>query len=341
MSQKTEGLTALSRRQVLQIVAAGGAVGVAWKLGLPGGADAQPVTETRALMGTTVHLTVVGADRDAAAAAVRDTLDRMSGLESRLSRYRADSEVGRLNAEGAIGDAGDDLLALLRLGADLHRRGEGAFDLTVQPLLDLYRDHLAEHHVLPPKTAVEERRALVDGGAVLVDGRSVRFGKPGMALTLDGIGKGYIVDRAIDELRRHGFGDVLVEAGGDLVAAGGRTANRPWRLGIRRPRPGMKRMLRIDARDRAVATSGDYLQPFTPDFTVHHILDPRTGVSAPELASSTVIAPNAALADGLATLTMVAGSARSRELLEEMDGCEGCFIAKDLTVTRTSGFRTL
>ena len=103
----------------------------------------------------------------------------------------------------------------------------------------------------------------------------------------------------------------------------------------------MANMLTIDAKDRAVATSGDYMQPFTPDYRLHHILDPRTGVSAPELCSSTVIAPNAALADGLATLTMVAGATKGRAILEDLEGCEGCFIGKDLEVTKTSGFRTV
>jgi thiamine biosynthesis lipoprotein len=100
-------------------------------------------------------------------------------------------------------------------------------------------------------------------------------------------------------------------------------------------------VLRFDASDRAVATSGDYLQPFVPDCSLHHILDPRTGTSAPELASSTIVAPTAALADGLATLTMVIGSERGRALIEELADCEACFIGKDLTVTRTSGFRTI
>ena len=341
MSSHNEGPAVLNRRQVLRIVAVGGAVGVAWKLGFSRGVGVAPVTESRTLMGTTVNLTVIGPDREAAVAAVQATLDRMAALESRLSRYRDDSEVGRLNRAGTLTEAGDDLLALLRLGRELHDAGDGAFDITIQPLLDLYRDHLAVQHTLPAADAIADRRGLIDGHAVLVEGRSVRFARPGMAITLDGIGKGYIVDRAVDELSAHGFHKVLVAAGGDLVAAGEQAPRRPWRLGIRRPRPGMKTMLRIDAHDRAVATSGDYMQPFTTDFSVHHILDPRTGTSAPELASSTITAPDAARADGLATLTMVLGAERSVDLLDGMDGCEGCFIGKDLRITRTPGFRTL
>jgi thiamine biosynthesis lipoprotein len=341
MSNKKERPQVLSRRQVLRIVAVGGAAGLAWKLGLPGGNRSESISVTRQIMGTTLHLTVAGDDRESAQAAVDATLERMLALEARLSRFRDDSEVGMLNRDGSIADAGDDLIAVLRLGRELSEKGDGAFDVTVQPLLSLYRDHLARHQSLPDKAAIEARLFLVDYRALRVTGRRVSFDRPGMALTLDGIGKGYIIDRGVETLKAHGFPNVLVEAGGDLVASGTKAGQKPWRIGIRRPRPGMRSMLRIDATDRAVATSGDYLQPFTPDRATHHILDPRTGRSAPELASCTVVAPDAALADGLATLTMVLGSARSRELIESMPHCEGCFIAKDLTVTRTSGFRTL
>ena len=338
MSASNHENRVVSRRQVLRIVAVGGiAAGTAWKFATSRPAPASAVTETRSLMGTTVNLTVLGPDERASRAAVEATLARMESLEGALSRYRDDSQVGRLNRDGAIDDAGEDLLALLELGRELHARSDGAFDVTVQPLLDLYRAGGA----LPDDAAIAACLPRVDASAVRVEGSRVRFDRPGMKITLDGIGKGYIVDRAVDELRGRGFENVLVEAGGDLVASGTKAGDRPWRLGIRRPRSGMKKMLLVDARDRAIATSGDYMQPFTPDYRLHHILDPRTGVSANELASSTVLAPNAALADGLATLTMVAGARRASAILEAMDGCEGCFIGKDLTVTKTPGFRTL
>ena len=82
------------------------------------------------------------------------------------------------------------------------------------------------------------------------------------------------------------------------------------------------------------------MQSYTEDYTRHHIVDPRTGHSAPELASSTVIAPNAATADALSTLTLVLGPAAGRDLLETLPGCEGYFVSKQLEITRTTGFVT-
>lgn len=328
-----------SRREVLRILAVGGAAGiVSWRLGLWDGGRLHPIRRTRTLMGTVVHLTVAADDPAAAAAAADATLGRMADLESRLSAYRADSDVGRLNREGRLDLASDALLDVLRVADRIGRLGDGAFDITVQPLLDLYRDSQQATGSLPAAATIEGVRALVGQRRLLVEGRAVRFERDGMRLTLDGVGKGYIIDRAIDVLRAHGLTDVLVEAGGDLVASGGKAPGTAWQIGIASPRPGLGSMARFDACDRAVATSGDYMQPFANDFSQHHILDPRTGYSSPELASATVLAPDAATADALATLVMVLGSRRGRALLEDLPGCEGYLIGKNLEVTRTSSF---
>jgi len=325
-----------SRRDVLRILAVGGAAGVAWKLGLFGRAALQPVTRSRVLMGTVVRLTVLGDDRDAAAAAADATLERMADLEALLSRHRDDSEVSQLNAGRKIDRASDALLDVLRLADRISRLGDGAFDVTVQPVLDLRRGRRE-----PGAEEIDRVRERVDYRAIRITDRSVALERPEMGITLDGIGKGYVVDRGVDVLKTLGFTDVFVEAGGDLVASGDKGDGVPWRVGIRAPRAGLKLQATFDARDRAVATSGDYMQPFNRGYTQHHIVDPRTGHSAPELASSTVIAPDAATADALATLVMVLGPQRGRELLEDLAGCEGYLISKELEVTRTSGFKVV
>ncbi len=324
-----------TRRDALRIIALGGAAGVAWKLGLfdrnPG-----PVTRSRVMMGTEVTLKLVGDDREALEAAADATLERMSELEALLSRYRPDSEVSRLNTSGRLEDPSPALLDVLELADRVWRMGDGGFDITIQPVLDLYGDSPDGR---PSDDRIAAALAQVGFDAVKFDPETVRLDRPGMSLTLDGIGKGYVVDGGLAVLKGRGFPDVFIDAGGDLVAHGVKDADTPWRIGIRNPRPGMSLQARFDATDVCVATSGDYMQPFTEDHSQHHILDPRSGRSAPELASSTVIAPSAALADALATLTMVLGSRKSRELLEELPGCEGYFVSKELSVVRTSGFR--
>ena len=125
-----------------------------------------------------------------------------------------------------------------------------------------------------------------------------------------------------------------VDGGGDV-----RLSGRPWTMGVAHPRQAGSLLGKLEVSQGAIVTSGDYYRYFEKDgVRYHHILDPRTGYSAPELASSTVTAPDGATADGLATLTMVLGASKGRELLEELPGCEGYFVSKDLEVTRTSGF---
>lgn len=97
-------------------------------------------------------------------------------------------------------------------------------------------------------------------------------------------------------------------------------------------------LLTVKTESMAVATSGDYYQPFSPDFLYHHIINPHTGFSSPELASCTVTAPDAAQADALATACMVLGKQNSMDLLVSMPDCEGLFISKDLTTWKTDGF---
>jgi len=335
MVAQSEKRVVPSRRAVLRILAAGGAAGVAWKLGLFERFRGQAITRSRMLMGTMVNLTVLG-DRDEAAAAAESTLARMAELEALLSRHRDDSELSRLSATGRVDAPSRALLEVLRLADRVSGMGDGAFDVSVQPVLDLY----GGNQPLPAQEAIEHAVGSVDHRALRISDDVIELSRPGMRLTLDGVGKGYIVDRGLEVLRDRGFNNVFVEAGGDLVASGRRDGSVPWRVGIRHPRAGFSLQARFDASDIAVATSGDYMQAYTEDYSRHHIVDPRTGRSAPELASSTVIAPNAATADALSTLTLVLGPRAGRDLLETLPGCEGYFVSKQLEITRTTGFLT-
>ena len=328
----------LNRRTFLQIVAVAGAAGA---LRFPSLGMAEPemhsVIKSQPMMGTVLNLIVYSPDRDQAEEAVQATTNHMLAIEKRLSRFRDDSEVAVLNRTGSLTAAGDDLMAVLNLAQKINRKSSGAFDITVLPLLDLYQN--STHSPEERLSLLKDRVHLVGQDNLRLTDRRVVLQKPGMGITLDGIGKGYIVDQGTATLGKHGFDRVYVEAGGDLLVKGDKAANIPWRIGLQNPRPKVARKLVvIEAENLAVATSGDYYQPFTPDLSLHHILNPRTGVSSPELASCTITAPNGALADGLATTCMVLGSNDAIDLLDSFPGCEGYFVTKDLRVRKTSGF---
>ena len=218
----------------------------------------------------------------------------------------------------------------------------GAFDITVKPLVDLYQAHQREGMRVPSDDAIQATLDRVDYHKIRMEDRTIAFLAPGMAITLDGIAKGFIVDAGVEELRRRHFTDVLVEAGGDLMASGGRGSRGAWRIGIQPPRESIQQTLaRMEVRNQAVATSGDYMQPFSPDLEHHHIISPLTGYSMKALASATVVAPSAMLSDALATALMAMDQAEGLELVESLPGCEAMVVTKNLAFVQTSGFSKL
>jgi len=331
--------TSVSRRQFLQIVGVGGVAGMAaLKLGLGATAASETVTETRLLMGTVVNLTLISADRATARAAITACFEHMSRLELVMSRHQADSQLSQLNQDGYLDTPDSHLVDLLRLALEMSVVTHGAFDVTIKPLVDLYQQR-QQTGMLPDSDSLSVALERVNYHWVVLNDDHIAFERPGMGITLDGIAKGYIVDRGMDILREYGFLDVLVEAGGDLLAFGAQQSMQPWQIGIQSPRRGGARILRaFGVKDRAVATSGDYFQPYTPDYQEHHILDPRSGHSAPDIASATVVADSCTQADVLATALMVMDLPRGMVLAEELPGVEALVIAKSGSVYQTDGF---
>ncbi|PID72189.1 MAG: twin-arginine translocation pathway signal protein [Desulfobulbus propionicus] len=331
-----DGKPAFERRKFLKIVAVAGAAGALyhlqpWEL-LNKGAV---VRESRIMMGTQINLIVCGPDKESCYEAVDTTLSRMAEVASVLSRHSSTSELSVLNQTGAVANPSSDLYSVLSLAQDIARMTAGAFDVTILPLLALYdKEHI------PEKNTVRSTLDLVDYTALKVEKDQIAFGKKGMGVTLDGIGKGYAVDQGVEALQQAGFPNVYVEAGGDLMVTGSKPKQEPWRIGIRNPRPEHPdAMLSFEIKQpMAVATSGDYMQWFTRDRKHHHIIDPRTGRSPLELASATVTGPNVVLADGLATAAMVLGPEKTLALLETTEQCEGLLFDKELRRYQTSGF---
>lgn len=329
----------ITRRQFLHITAFTAAAGLAWKAGLEWMNEPASVTETRLLMGTVVNLTVVGADQTAARGAIVACLDHMQQLENILSRFKPESQLAQLNRAGAVENADPALCTLIRLANAVSEQSAGAFDITIKPLIDLYAQTQQLNGTLPPADKIAAAQQCVDYRQLQVDNATVAFLRPNMAITLDGIAKGYIVDEGIAILRAHGLTNVIVEAGGDLLAAGRKTANTPWQIGVQSPRAEQSGYLaRVSLEDQAIATSGDYMQTYSPDFRHHHIIDPRTGYSSPELSGVTVLSSSAAQADALATAVMVLGLDAGQALIRKLPGCEALFVTKTLDIVTTSGF---
>jgi FAD:protein FMN transferase len=262
------------------------------------------------LMGTLVGVTVRGDDPSILENLVREIFAEMKRLECILSEWSLASAVSRVNdaAETAPVQVPAELIEVLLVADRVARATEGAFDATWAPLAKLWSLDAPDFHP-PTPAAVEATRQLVDYRDVVIDApqRKVLLRRRGMRLGLGGIAKAYIAQQAADFAVLNGARDVLIDAGGDLVARG-RNGRRPWSVGIRTPWSPVQLVAAVELRDQAVATSGDY-EHFIKmaGRRYHHLLDPRTGWPASKCRSATVVAASGAVADALSTALFVLG----------------------------------
>jgi len=267
---------------------------------------AQPRHEfTELHMGVAVRLVLHAADTAAAREAARAAYGRIAALEQVFSDYRAGSELRQLARRA--GDPGwtpvsPELAAVLDAARQVAAATEGAFDPTIGPLVALWRESRTSGR-LPDAVRLRAARALVDWRQLEVDsGRgAVRLARPGVGLDLGGVAKGYILGQALDVLRRHGAGAALVEAGGDIVLGEAPPGRAGWDVGL----AGLDAGLLTGV---AIATSGTGEQWVEIDGRRYaHLIDPRTGLGLTRPVQVSVIGPDPAVADALATALAVLG----------------------------------
>jgi thiamine biosynthesis lipoprotein len=326
--------TTFTRRDMLKITAVAGTLALGGKLvancWLP---RPQTIRETRTLMGTIINLALVTDDKRAGRAVIEAAFAEMERLIDLFDHRHPEAQLAILNRDGQLPKPAPELVDLMNLALGYGRLTNGAFDITVKPVID----------ALKSDGGNQEATRLVDYRKVAVNNDMIAFNQPGMAVTLDGIAKGRVVDGAVTVLQANNFSDILVEAGGDLWGQGQRLDGAPWRVGVANPRPTAETAVLaiFPVTTQAAATSGDYQNSFTPDFALHHIVDPATAVSPLELASATVIAPSAADADALSTALMVMGPDKGLALAKRLPHVEALLVAKDLQIYRSRGFPAL
>ena len=228
----------------------------------------------------------------------------------------------QLNASGSLRDLPVVAVDVISAASRVHQRTGGPFDPTVLPMVE----------ALEKGAGMEDARALVGMGRVRMDGRTVRFGREGMKMSLDGIAKGYIADLGAKHLLRAGVRDFLINAGGDIVAHGSK-AGKPWKVAVENPGKyeGRTAYPAVCAlKGQAMATSGNY-ESAAKGFG--HLIDPlgRKGVRP---VSATVIAPTAMEADALATALCV--MEKPLAFIESMPHTSCCLIMPDGSVLRSS-----
>lgn len=288
-------------------------------------------------MGTTYNVKIIGdGDEAAAKKAVADALE---SVNSRMSTYKSDSELMKFNAsKDADFDASAELRLVVKAAQDVSRRTDGAFDVTIGPVVNAYGFGPEGQQTVP---ADDELTALL--AAVGYKKLSIQKGKlsktsPELFVDLSAIAKGYGVDQAADSLEDLGFDNFMVEVGGEVRARGVNAEGEPWQLGIETPTEETRRVQRIiPLRNQALATSGDYRNYFEKDgVRISHTIDARTGKPIThKLASVSVVYSNCMMADAWATALNVLGEDEGLKLADE-ENIAALFIVRD-----GSGFKEI
>jgi thiamine biosynthesis lipoprotein len=275
-------------------------------------------------MGTRFEIILYAPSETAARDAARAAFARIAQLDGIMSDYRPTSELMQLSkkAGGPPVPVSADLFDVLYRSQEISRLSGGAFDVTVGPVVRLWR-RARRTRRLPDPAELARARAVVGYDKIRLDAkeRTVQLTVSGMLLDLGAIAKGYAVEAALEVLRRYGITRVLIAASGDIVAGDPPPGARGWKVAIAPLEKGGEPSRYILLNHAAVSTAGDTEQFVEIDGKRYsHIVDPHTGIGLTRRSSATVMARDGTTSDGLDTAVSVLGAKRGMELVDGIDG---------------------
>ncbi len=242
-------------------------------------------------------------------------------IEARMSTYRSESEISRVNALAATQPVviSAELYDIVRRSVELSVLSGGAFDITFDSVGQFYdfrrRVRPTDAQIAAHLPEINYRHIVLEPGA-----SSIRFTMPGTRINLGGIAKGYSVERVIALLKAAGVKHALATAGGDTRLLGDHHGQ-PWVVGIRDPDDSRKLITKLALDDAAISTSGDYERFFDEGGKrYHHILNPKTGKSATGVRSVTIVGPDAVMTEGLTKAVYIHGAEKGLALVESLGG---------------------
>lgn len=280
---------------------------------------------TRPMMGTQARIVLYSQDEAQGKKAAETAFARMAVLNQLMSDYVEDSELNRLSrrAGGPPVPVSPELWEVLSYGQEVAQRSDGAFDMTIGPLVQLWRRSRRQKQLPDPQT-LAKAKAKVGYRLLKLDPahHTAQLLEPGMKLDLGGIAKGYAADEALKVLRQQGVHQALVAIGGDIVVGDAPPGSAGWVIQIAPLRPGTdKPVAPLLLANAAVSTSGDAEQYVEIDGKRYsHIVDPRTGLGLQQRSSVTVVAPRGMLADAWTKPVCVLGVERGMALLDTIPG---------------------
>ncbi|WP_319587149.1 FAD:protein FMN transferase [uncultured Desulfobulbus sp.] len=282
------------------------------------------VSKTRIAMGTFVDMTVMHTSRDEAENAMGLAFAEVDRLCTLLTRYGNQSPICELNTEHCLAQPIPEIREVLGRALYFHRDTNGAFDITVAPLVDLFQKRFAAGKQ-PTEAETDAILDLIGSERLRFDNGSILLPEKGMGITLDGVAPGFIADRAAQVLAENGIANHLVNAGGEIRVGGSVAKGKAWTVAIQDPAKKKEYPDVISLREGAVATSGNYEIYYDREKVFHHIVNSKTGHS-PHLATSvTVMAPTAMDADILSTAVFVMEPEVGMRYINSRPGYE-CFV---------------
>ncbi|MCH7989744.1 MAG: FAD:protein FMN transferase [Planctomycetes bacterium] len=283
-------------------------------------------------MGVPFRIVLYAPNESSANKAARAAFDRIAQLNRIMSDYDQKSELMRLcksaRPEHPV-KVSPELLFVLSRSNELSRKTKGAFDVSVGPVVRLWR-RARRRKQLPDPIRLGEARRLVDYRFIEIDEKAgtVTLQKTGMRLDLGGIAKGYAGDQALDVLKQRGITQAMIDGSGDIVVGDPPPGKRGWKIGIaplEKPDGPPSRYLLLS--NAAIATSGDAFQYVEiAGIRYSHIVNPKTGLGLTTRSSVTVIAPDGITADSLASAVAVLGVKKGLNLIEATNKTAALFV---------------
>jgi thiamine biosynthesis lipoprotein len=273
----------------------------------------------------------------------RDIFRRLREIENRMSVALADSDVSRINAAAGVEpvQVHADVFEVIERAIHYAGLSGGAFDPTVEPLVALWGIG-GENPRVPSQGEIDAALSLVNWRDIVLDrdAGTVFLKRPGMALDLGAIAKGYAADEAAAIIRKAKIKRAIVDLGGNILTYGKKKDGSLWRVGIQNPNNLRGNYIGImQFGSKTMVTSGVYERFFEDNgVRYHHLLSPADGYPVQNgLLSVTIVTDRSMDADGLSTSVFVLGYERGKALLESLDGVQGIFIFEDRSIRMTAG----
>jgi thiamine biosynthesis lipoprotein len=299
----------------------------------------------RIVMNTIAKVTAVAADKKTAQSSIDAAFKEIYRLEKLMNRYDPNSQLSRVNQLAAKEPVKIDknLFDIIERSIYYSKITDGAFDITVGPLVDLWKK-CAEANSMPTEKQLAEVKKRIGCDKLVLDTNdfSVRFTTEGISLDLGAIAKGFAADKAVEEMKKCGAVGGLVDIGGQIGCFGTTEKNGKWIVGIRNPVKSENNQIaaKLALSDMAVSTSGNYERFYKiGGRRFSHIFNPTTEKSVDLLVSVTIITANGTQADALSTAVSVMGAQKGLELIEKIDSTEAILIGADNknTLIKSSG----